>query len=489
MPAIITNKFRINNSEQFHESFTEASPNIYYLGLARPQAYGTSTRGDGRTDYEGTDANPVTPSDTVVTEFSAFDDLLAAKKITSSDVSFAVPRRNWATGTTYDIYRHDYGEYTTGSTSTKNTANGGATTLHDANFYVLTTDRNIYKCIDNDGNTASTTEPTGTGNSIITTADGYKWKYMYTMSASQQSNFLSTDFMAVSTNSTVSSAAIDGSIDCIRIKSAGSGGTDGTHSVTIKGDGSSATANVVVAGGIITEVTMTNVGSGYTFGTVSNAEIVTAGATNLTGAELDVIISPKGGHGFNAIQELGGFFVMLNVNLEGTESANSGDFHAGNDFRKICLIRDPKASGSAASASTLRGTKAVRLAASPTPGTFTVDEEINQATTGAVAKVVEWDATNRILYYIQSRHNDAGVDANGNLTAISSTHVITGQSSSATGTPDTGVSATVNNVVFSSGYSASEIDHDSGDVLYIENRAPIQRATDQTENIKLVIEF
>ena len=47
---------------------------------------------------------------------------------------------------------------------------------------------------------------------------------------------------------------------------------------------------------------MTNVGSGYTFGTVSNAEIVTAGATNLTGAELDVIISPKGGHGFNAVE-------------------------------------------------------------------------------------------------------------------------------------------------------------------------------------------
>jgi predicted peptidase len=90
---------------------------------------------------------------------------------------------------------------------------------------------------------------------------------------------------------------------------------------------------------------------------------------------------------------------------------------------------------------------------------------------------------------MQTRHNDAGVDANGNLTAFSSTHVITGQSSSATGTPDTSVSATVNNVVFSGGYSASEIDHDSGDVLYIENRAPIQRATDQTENIKLVIEF
>ena len=38
-----------------------------------------------------------------------------------------------------------------------------------------------------------------------------------------------------------------------------------------------------------------------------------------SGAELDVIIPPKSGHGFNAVEELGGFFVMLNTTLEGTE--------------------------------------------------------------------------------------------------------------------------------------------------------------------------
>ena len=69
-------------------------------------------------------------------------------------------------------------------------------------------------------------------------------------------------------------------------------------------------------------------------------------------------------------------------------------------------------------------------------------------------------------------------------------NVITGQGGGApTGTPEVATSGTVNNVSFTSGYSASEIDHDTGDVLYIENRTPIQRATDQTENIKLVIEF
>ena len=81
MPAIITNKFRINNAEQFSESFSEASPNIYYLGIGRPQAFGTLTRADGRTDFEGTDSNPTTPGDTVVNEFNTFDDLIAAKRI------------------------------------------------------------------------------------------------------------------------------------------------------------------------------------------------------------------------------------------------------------------------------------------------------------------------------------------------------------------------------------------------------------------------
>ena len=181
---------------------------------------------------------------------------------------------------------------------------------------------------------------------------------------------------------------------------------------------------------------------------------------------------------------------MLNTSLEGTESANSGDFSAVNDFRKICLLRDPTKSSAAVTSNTARLTKAIRIAGSPTPGTFTVDEEINQATTGAVGKVVEWDATNRILYYIQTRHNDAGVDSSGNQTAFSGANVITGQGGGApTGTPEVATSGTVNNVSFTSGYSASEIDHDTGDVLYIENRTPIQRATDQTENIKLVIEF
>ena len=486
MPAIITNKFRLHNASNFVESFSESSPNIYYLAIGRPQAFATSTGGDSRTQYEGTDVSPLTPVDSVSDEFYFFDDIIAAKRITSSDVSRAIPRRNWTTGTTYDIYRHDYGQYVKGSSSTTISSNSGATSLADATFYVLSSDNNVYKCLGNNGNSASTVEPSGTSTSILTTGDSYRWKYMYSLTASEQTNFLSTDFMHVSTDSTVSSAAVDGAIDTVLIKTAGSGGANGSHtSVPIRGDGSSGACTVTVSGGAVSAVTVTTAGTGYTFAYIRNADIVTAGATSLSGAELDVIIPPKGGHGANAVEELGGHFVMMNTDFTGDESSNSGDFTVANDFRRVGLLLDPTTSSSAASATTLRGTKAVKL--SGTPGSFTVDEEINQASTGAVGKVVEYDSTNKILYYIQTRFNDEGVDSNGNLTAFSGSNTITGQSSSATGTPDTSTQ-TVDNIAFSSGYNSGEIDADT-DVLYQENRSPITRASDQTENIKLIVEF
>jgi len=487
MPAIITNKFRINNAEQFSESFTEASPEVYYLGIGRPQAFATQIRGDLRSDNQGTDSAAITPADSVIEEFNTFDDLLAVKKITSSDVSFVIPRRNWITSTVYDYYRHDYGNRITGTTTTQ-TANSGATTLFDATFYVLTAARNVYKCLDNNGNAASTTEPTGTSTGILTTADGYKWKYMYTLSATQQANFLSTDFMAVVTDATVSAAAVNGSINILKIKSGGTGGTNGTFTgIPIRGDGTGGVISATVSGGIVVSVTVTNAGSGYTIAYIRNADIVSQGATGLTDCEIDAIIPPRDGHGFNAVKELGGFFVMLNASLEGTESANTGDFTAENDFRRIILLRNPFSGGSAASSTTLRATKAVRFTG--TPGTFIVDEKITQATTLAVGKVVEWDSTNKILHYIQTRFNDEGLSSLGNRTAFSGANVITGATSGATGTPSATASETADQITFTSGYKDTELDRHKGDVLYIENRAPITRAADQTENIKLVIEF
>ena len=462
MPAIITKDFRIQNANQFSESFSE-SADTYYLAIGRPQAFAND-----QAFNDGTDTSPPTPVDRVGSvDYYVYDDLLSAKKISSSNVSAVIPRRNWTTGTTYDYYRHDYGEINSAGSTIA--ANSGATTLHDATFYVMNSTFDVYKVIDNNGDSASTVEPTGNkSTSVFSTGDSYKWKYMYSLSASEQANFLSTDFMHVSTESTDYSTTA-GAIENAKVTAGGSGGTNGTYTnVDIRGDGSSGKATVVVSSNAVTSVTITTAGSGYTFASVLASDI-----GSVSGADIDFIISPPGGHASDAVAELGGFFVMMNVDFATSES---GEFNTSNDFRRIALLRNPTDSttGSTATASTLDATKSMTF--SGTPGSFQADEKITQASTGAVGFVVDFNSTTKVLRYIQPQFTNQGVDSNGNLTAFSSTNTVTGATSSATGTP-------------SSHDITPELTADSGDILYIENRKPISRASDQTENVKLIVEF
>ena len=46
-----------------------------------------------------------------------------------------------------------------------------------------------------------------------------------------------------------------------------------------------------------------------------------------------------------------------------------------------------------------------------------------------------------------------------------------------------------NTLSLTSGYANPELQPDSGQIVYLENRKPIARASDQTEDIKLIIEF
>jgi hypothetical protein len=485
MAAIITNKFRINNAEQFVESFSETSAETYYLFIGRAHAWASDADVQGNTIAEGTDASPPTPNDDVSSEFYNWDDMLGAKIIASTDVSRAIPRRNWTTGTTYDMYEHNIGS--------SNAANSGATNLFDATYVVMNSSYAVYKVIENDGATASTVEPTSTSNSIFATSDGYRWKYMYSLTSAETLNFMSTDFIHCSTDSTVSAAAVDGALDTALVVAGGSSYNTSSGStisaIPIRGDGSSGVASVTISSGAVSAVSITTAGTGYTFAYIRNADIIAA--TNAggagSGANINVIIPPKGGHGANALKELGAFYVMLNKSLVGVEGTS--DIGVGNDFRRIGLMRNPTDFGTTTVATATTRRQIYAAVFSSVSGTFTADEEINQASTGAVGKVVEYDATNKLLYWVQTRFPDVGTDTDGNATAFSGANAITGQSSSAAATPNTSSSTDVNGVSITSGYSNPELAADSGDIIYVEERSPITRASDQTENIKLIIEF
>lgn len=160
-------------------------------------------------------------------------DILTAKKIKPSDVSYVIRRIDWEPNTVYDMY-DDAIESSTGVGYAP--APSGATKLEDANFYVLTSQYNVYKCIWNNKATASTVMPTGTTHQIFTTADGYRWKFMYSLPISLRNKFLSTAYMPVTT-AIKAPYYSGGSITSISIDSGGIGYNAGTTTATITGNG------------------------------------------------------------------------------------------------------------------------------------------------------------------------------------------------------------------------------------------------------------
>ena len=498
MSAIITEKFRAHNANNFFESFTESSPNTYYLFIGKATPFTTGTSG-------GSDSSPSTPADSVSREFYNWDAMIAAKKIPSTDVTYALPRRDWSNGTTYDMYDDDI--------SSSNTATSGATNLFDSSYYFITSDYRVYKVLDNNGGSAySGSEPTSTSTSPFALG-GYVLKYMYALTASEAAKYLTTDYMPVSDDSTVTTAATDGKIESLSV-TAGSGYTDGTYYAAVYGDGTSAGTSsgaivrITVSSGSIasfgltagSDTTIHDGGAAYTYGTVNLGSSYTFSDAALsssssmgsgTGGAVGIIISPKNGHGHSAITELGGHYVMTATTLTQDEG---DDVSTANDFREVGLVIDPTTYGTStvASATTARMTYAAKF--SSASGTFDVDEKISNSA-GAIGKVVEWDSTNSILYYHQERFGDYGTNSTtGAYVAFSGTGTITGGTSGATGTPSTSATETVtlannNTIAFTSGYANPEMQPDSGDIIYIENRKPIQRASDQTEDIKLIIEF
>ena len=498
MSAIITEKFRQHNADQFVESFTETSNSTYYLFVGKATAYTSATTG-------GSDSTPPAPADAPGdTEFYAWDSMLAAKNVTSSDVSYAIPRRNWANGDTYDMYDDDI--------SSSSTTTSGASNLYDSTFYFMTSDYRVYKVLDNNAGAAySGAEPTSESTSPFELG-GYVLKYMYQVTTSEAAKYLTSDFIPVSNDSTITAAAVDGKIEALKI-TAGSGYTNGTYYAAIYGDGTSAGTSsggivrITVSGGVIqsfgltagSDTTLHAGGAAYTFGTVnlasgytfSDSGLSSASAIGGSGGEIEIVISPKNGHGYSAIKELGGHYVMTATTLT---QAENDDITTSNDFRQVGLVVDPTTYGTStvASSSTARQTYVIK--ASSVSGTFEVDEKITQATTGAVGKVVEYDSTLSLLYYQQERFGDFGTNSTtGDHSVFTGTNVITGATSSATFTPssdsETITLANNNTLATTSGYANPELQPDSGNIVYLENRKPIQRDSDQTEDIKLIIEF
>lgn len=433
MSAIVTNNFRIYLTNQFIESFTEPSPTNMYLFIGRPQ---------GWVD----DANPVAPFDSQYDITSAWDNMMSLKRIQASDIKPAIVRRNWASGVVYDEYRHNY--------SATNPAYSGATDLYNSTFYVVNSDMKVYKCISNNDNGPSTVQPAGTSLQIFETADGYRWKYMYSVTVSEAEKFASTGFIPVTTDPTVQAAAVDGAIHYVNVVYGGSTQINSSV-VTITGDGTGAEGVGIIDGGRLSKVTITDPGQGY-----HSASIVVGGD-----AIAEPVIEPTGGHGFDAVRELGARYAIVAMKLEYAETGDA--FTISNEYRQVGIIQDPYNFGTTtvATASTLYAMKNLTLT---TPlGTFQPDEYIVGQTSGATGLVVDWNSNINQVRYLNN--------AETGYTEFVDGEEIIGSISGATGIIDT--------------IGDPEVDLHSGKIVYLDNRVPMTRTTDQIDFITIVVKF
>ena len=568
MAAIISEKFRIFNAKQFLESLSEASATNMYFFVGRPQKWyayleiynvsgtfqvgetvtggglsgtvqevhpnslllavtnATSAPASGSTMTGGTSSAtakastyryatedaPPAPIDNQIEKAAVYDDIIAAKRITSTFARLVAPRYNWSLSTNpkFDMYRPNYSPTPGGGGAIGVQTALGSSALSGSKYYVMNSNYEVFKCLYNGQTPANPTginatyepktSPTaGQGtyaNGLFTeSATGYIWKYMYTLSTADVIAFLSSDFLPMGTYA--GPAAVDGAIHIAVIKDGGANmPTSGTVYVPVDGDGTGAIVKITTsAGGAISSAEMYAAGTGYTYGNVrlvngnvysdvglSNAVTI---AANATGA-VEVIMSPEGGHGADLAAEFFAKRVMTNIRL--TYAEGSGDFPVDNDFRRIGIIQDPYDYGTTtvASASTLRGTAALKLTGS---GDYTIDEEITQTVSGGTAKgrVVSWDSTNGILKYFQSPDLHTH---NGKVLAFDhATNNVTGATSSTARPIDGNQDTALADISFTDGKANPEIAPNSGDIVYIENRRQITRAADQIEDIKLVIEF
>ena len=125
MPSLVTTKFKIHNAEQFIESLDETNATNLYLFVGRVEDWDSD---GGSFD----DINPPAPTDSVAnTNYDYWNAMIAAKKVTATDVSHVIRRINWESQTDYTAYTHTNSD------------------IYANNFYVITDDFNVYKCLQN----------------------------------------------------------------------------------------------------------------------------------------------------------------------------------------------------------------------------------------------------------------------------------------------------------------------------------------------------
>lgn len=397
---LITNSHRLHAAKQIIESLNESANTVYYMFA-------------GKHTNQANTSIPQ-PFDSVSnTYIDVYQNMVFGKRIGVNDVILMIDRNDYVSGTVYEMY------------DDRTTFNNNSYVVVNAGSYY-----HVFKCLFNNGNTASTYEPnfsdTDATDELYETSDGYVWKYMYSVDNAKVTKFATEDYFPFLANSQVSNAAIDGAINVIKVINSGKGynnyatgnfksdelriGSDLFYSIASSNNASSTsgyyngcyikitdgeaegrfakiaqytvnstakiirldsafttspalnssweiTPGVIIVGdstqtinaearAIINSVSNTvqkieilNIGEGYKYATATVFAADVVGVTQQNRAELRPILSPYGGHGFNAEEELAAYKVCFSSTF--ANSINDQFLPSFNDYQQIGLIKDP----------------------------------------------------------------------------------------------------------------------------------------------------
>ena len=547
MSAIVTDQFRINNAGNFLGDVNNSENSYYvFVGLSNPSTT-VSSKAFGR-NANNTKWNNDTTRKKPVDNFNYLnhikDTMVFGKKITSDNVRRVIRKVQWTKENRYDMYRHDYSDENLSLT-------GKTARLYDSDFYVINKDFNVYICIDNGSSGINTTgnrslnEPTLTGlepfRATGSSDDGYRWKYLFTVSPSDIIKFDATEFIPLPNNwSTTEDANIvnvrdngnsdinNNQIKKVYIDKQGSGYGDagaGGREFNIVGDGSGGKAIVTVGDDTkINDVQVSVGGKGYTYGLIDLSSINTSTSTK---AKLIPIIPPSKGHGYDIYKELGADRVLVYARFDDS----SKDFPIDTKFAQIGIVKNPTSIGSTSVFQQSQYSSVSSLYInSYTSDNIQVGDLITQDVKNvANAKVkgyvvsfdiISNDPTNKIavlkyyrdrsLYYDSSPSGDeqdqtdtTGIDKiadiNGHIYDFTNDEDLTVGASAITLKVDNNFTGITTNptgtkiidlgVEFKNGLAQSEINNQSGDIIYLDNRQLITRDSRQKEDIKVILEF
>tara|TARA_R110000868_G_scaffold411764_1_gene709284 strand:- start:3931 stop:5346 length:1416 start_codon:yes stop_codon:yes gene_type:complete len=471
MTAIITDRIKKEFAQLIFDENAGAtlgdSNNYFYVAVGRAQQWQPASNLDTVPDPVNTER-----------EERLFRYNLQSVKAVEA-FSYVVPLTDWVANAQYAQY------------------NDNVSGQPAVSYYIRNEDNNVYVCIRNGKNAqgavnVSTVKPSHTDTTLPIEADGYVWKFMYTISTADANKFLTSAFMPVKfvdsadvlspdfQQYSVQNAAVAGQIIGYRVVEAG-GSYSSAPALTIVGNGSGAQARAILnsTGGVeAVEVgdsasapLILNMGSGYNY-----ANVVVSSA-NLAGGGINAGVVPifarTNGIGSNAIDDLRSTAIMFNIKPTGTVE---GTWPIDQSYRQIGLWKNPTQYDSSGLFTDPQGVALQRLNITPagnndtTDGyvfTFGTDTQITQSSSGAAAWL-DWYDDSDTIWYHQDEYTGFVPFVTGSPLRVSGD-----------GANDRNVTALID----------PDLDKFTGEIHFINNFAAVGRELLSTQDIKLVIKL